>query len=98
MTIPYSASSPRIWFTCAVRALTNPWRARCSANTACCSPFLIGTTRIVGRLTASQIFGIHHIILVRLLVGLHELRGHQLHRMPERLQLPRPVVGAATGF
>jgi hypothetical protein len=41
---------------------------------------------------------IGHIVLVRLDVGFDELLGHQLYRVTERLQLPRPVVCAATRF
>jgi hypothetical protein len=54
-TIPYSVSKPRIWFASAVRAFTNPDRARCNDNTVCCSTVLIGTNRMRGRVTASQI-------------------------------------------
>ena len=54
-TTPYSPSNPRIWLACAVRALTKPWRARCKDSTLCCSVVLIGTKRILGRATASQI-------------------------------------------
>ena len=43
-------------------------------------------------------FGIGHVVLVRLDIGLDELRGHQLHGVPERLQLPRPVMRAAARF
>ena len=39
----------------AVRSPTNPCRARCSVSTDCCSMFLIGTNRMLGQLTASQI-------------------------------------------
>jgi hypothetical protein len=53
--MPYSASSPRIWLACAVRALTKPCRARCTLRIACCSTFLIGTVGMSGRVTASQI-------------------------------------------
>jgi phage/plasmid-like protein (TIGR03299 family) len=55
MTSPNSPSKPRIWFAWAVRAFTNPWRTRCTDKTACCSTLLIGTKRMLGRLTASQI-------------------------------------------
>src|SRR5262245_50629300 len=41
MISPNSASRPRIWLACAVRDFTKPCRARCSANTACCSTFLM---------------------------------------------------------
>jgi len=40
-------------------------------------------------------FGICRVILVRLDVRFHELRGHQLYGMPERFQLPRPMRRAA---
>ena len=39
----------------AMRALTKPWRTRCSDRTDCCSMFLIGTNLMFGRATASQI-------------------------------------------
>ncbi len=42
--------------------------------------------------------GICGVTLVRLDVRLHELRGHQLYRVPERFQLPRPVMRAAARF
>jgi hypothetical protein len=45
ITIPYSLNSPRIWLACAVRAATNPCRARCNASKACCSTVLMGTKR-----------------------------------------------------
>ena len=38
-----------------MRALTNPWRARCSDSTACIGAVFTGTKRIFGRTTASQI-------------------------------------------
>ena len=41
-------------------------------------------------------FGIRHVVLIRLDVRLHELRCHQLYGMSELLQLPRPVMRAAT--
>ena len=55
IVMPNSASRPRSWLPWAVRALTKPWRARCSASRACCSDCLIGTKRMLGRRTASQI-------------------------------------------
>ena len=55
MIRPNSDSKPRIWSAWAVRALTKPWRTVCKASTLCCSIFLIGTKRMLGRLTASQI-------------------------------------------
>jgi len=39
----------------AVRSSMNPWRTRCSVKMACCSTLLIGTNRMLGRETASQI-------------------------------------------
>src|SRR5690349_15597223 len=99
ITMPYSFSSPRIWLPCAVRALTNAWRARCKHSTLCCSAVLIGTKRMLGRATASQIASASAtIVLVRLDVRLDELRGHQLYLVAQRLQLPRPMVRAAAGF
>jgi hypothetical protein len=41
-------------------------------------------------------FGIRHVVLIRLDVGLHEQRCHQLYGMSELLQLPHPVMRAAT--
>lgn len=49
------AEEAGIWLAFAVRAFTKPWRTRCSESTDCCSTFLIGTKRIDGLLTASQI-------------------------------------------
>jgi hypothetical protein len=43
-------------------------------------------------------FGICGVVLVRLDVRFDELRGHQLYGMPERFQLPRPVMRAAARF
>lgn len=42
--------------------------------------------------------GIRRVVLVALDEGFYVLRCDQLHRVPERLQFPRPVVGAAAGF
>lgn len=42
--------------------------------------------------------GVSHIVLVRLDVGFDELRGHQLYRVAQRLQLPGPIVRAAARF
>ncbi|RWA51873.1 hypothetical protein AU476_20120 [Cupriavidus sp. UYMSc13B] len=36
-------------------SLYEAWRTRWSERTVCCSMFLIGTNRIVGRVTASQV-------------------------------------------
>lgn len=55
ITIPNSATKPRIWFACAVRTFTIAWRARCNASTACISGDFTGTNRMFGRPTASQI-------------------------------------------
>jgi hypothetical protein len=54
-TSPNSVRRPRIWLACAVPARTKPCRTRCSESTDCCSTFLIGTKRILGCATASQI-------------------------------------------
>ncbi len=40
--------------------------------------------------------GVGHIVLVALDVGLDELRRHQPNRVPQSLQLPRPVVRTRT--
>ena len=42
--------------------------------------------------SAPHIFGRH------IHVGLHELWGHELHRVSQGGQLPGPVVGTATGL
>jgi hypothetical protein len=42
--------------------------------------------------------GIGRIVLVRLDVGLDELRRHQPDRMPEALERAAPVMGARTRF
>src|SRR5215211_7515680 len=55
MAMPNSARSPRSMLTSWVRWRTRRSRVRCSANAACCSTDLIGTKRMVGRVTASQI-------------------------------------------
>src|SRR5580704_2790263 len=43
-------------------------------------------------------FGICRVVLAALDVRLDQLRRDQLHRMPERLQPPRPMMGSAAGF
>src|SRR4051794_28582881 len=43
-------------------------------------------------------FRISGIVLVALDVGLHVGRRHQLHRMPQRRQLTRPMVRCRAGF
>ena len=53
--MPNSARWPRRAFTSIVLCRTNKSRVRCNINTACCSAGLMGTKRIVGRVTASQI-------------------------------------------
>ena len=42
--------------------------------------------------------GIRNVVLVRLHVRLHELRRHQLDRVPAPLKFSRPIVRAAAGF
>ena len=51
----YSASRPRIWFPSCVREPIMRLRIRCKACRSCCSMDLLGTKRMLGRLTASQI-------------------------------------------
>src|SRR5665213_2130778 len=53
--MPNSAIRPRNEFLAIVRCLTSIWRALWATASACCSTVLIGTKRIDGRLTASQI-------------------------------------------
>ena len=52
---PSSAMCPRKAFTSMVRCRTSRSRVRCSISIACCSAVLIGTKRMLGRVTASQI-------------------------------------------
>ena len=52
---PNSISRPRIWLAWALRAWTKLSRAVCSDSTDCCSGNFIGTKRMFGRATASQI-------------------------------------------
>jgi hypothetical protein len=60
---------------------------------------LIGTAGMFGRVTASQIAsGIRRVVFVALDERLHVLRRNQLYRVPQRLQLPRPVVRTAARF
>lgn len=54
-TMPSSARCPRRALLIIVRCRTSNCRVRCSIKTACCSFVLIGTNRIEGRVTASQI-------------------------------------------
>ena len=48
-------SRPHSAFTSMVRCRTSRSRVRCSISTACCSAVLIGTKRMLGRVTALQI-------------------------------------------
>jgi hypothetical protein len=54
-TMPSSAKCPRRALLNIVRWRTSNCRARCSIKAVCCSLVLIGTNRIDGRVTASQI-------------------------------------------
>ena len=54
-TMPSSAKCPRKALLNIGRWRTSNCRARCSMRAACCSLVLIGTNRIDGRVTASQI-------------------------------------------
>lgn len=42
--------------------------------------------------------GIVAVVLVILAIGLHELRRHQAHRVPQGRELSRPVVAAGAGL
>jgi hypothetical protein len=53
--MPSSARCPRRALLVTVRCRTSNCRVRSSIKTACCSFVLIGTNRIEGRVTASQI-------------------------------------------
>src|SRR6202166_4966591 len=55
MVSPRSRRRLRIWFTTAVRRITQRSRTRCRACRSNCSSVLIGTKRILGRCTASAI-------------------------------------------
>lgn len=94
-TIPNSANRPQSWFACAVRAWTKPWRTLCKAITACRSTVLIGTKRMLGRETASQMASASRAsVLVGLYMGLHELGRDELHGVAKWPQLTRPKVSA----
>src|SRR5262245_37173439 len=54
-TMPNSARWLRTAFTLIVRCLTSSSRVLCSISVACCSAVFIGTKRMPGRDTASQI-------------------------------------------
>jgi hypothetical protein len=54
-TMPSSARCPRKALLNIVRWRTSNCRVRCSIKAVCCSFVLIGTNRIDGRVTASQI-------------------------------------------
>ncbi len=54
-TMPISAKCPRKALLSIVRWRTSNCRVRCNINALCCSFVLIGTNRIDGRVTASQI-------------------------------------------
>jgi hypothetical protein len=91
------AREGRIWFACAVRALTKPCLTRCTDRIPCCSILLIGTKRMLGRLTASQIASASATsLLFRFHVWLHELRRHQPYRVPEALERTAPVMRTRT--
>ena len=53
--MPNSANAARSWLAAAVRFSTKLARSRCSISVAWSASLLIGTNRIVGRATASQI-------------------------------------------
>jgi hypothetical protein len=53
--MPSSARWPRIAFDSIVRWRTSSCRLRCNITPDCCCSLLIGTKRIDGRVTASQI-------------------------------------------
>src|SRR5437762_9648168 len=92
-TMPYSARCARSALTWAVRCRTRRWRARWSMRTLCASADLIGTKRMFGRVTASQIAsGIGCVVLVALDVGLHVGRRHQPHLVPEGAEFAGPMV------
>jgi hypothetical protein len=54
-TMPNSLRRPRIALTADVRCRTSSARTRCRARMLCCSMLLIGTKRMFGLPTASQI-------------------------------------------
>lgn len=95
--MPYSASSPRVWLTSAVRPLTSRACARCRVSTACCaSNGHKSHVRPAHGLTDG--LGIIAVVLVVPTVGLDELRGDPPRIMPRLSQLPRPVGTASIGF
>lgn len=92
---PYSANRPRIWFVSAVLALTNPWQARWDTQNRLLLDILDQhETHVLATYRLADHFGISHVIFVRLHIRSHELWCHQLHGMPQLLQLPGPVVVA----
>jgi hypothetical protein len=58
---------------------------------------LIGTNRIDGRATASQIASASFASFLSLL-GFHQPRTHELYPMAQPPELVRPVVRAGAGF
>ena len=54
-TTPNSLSRPRVALTADVRCRTSSARTRCRARMLCCSTLLMGTNRMFGLPTASQI-------------------------------------------
>ena len=52
---PRSSSNPRIWLIIAVRRITQRSRTLCSDCRSSCSSVLMGTKRMLGRVTASAI-------------------------------------------
>ena len=96
ISMPNSASRPRIMLTSWVRCLTNRSRVRCSASAACCSADLIAT--IPHRRTRHRLadrLGIARVGLAALDVRLHVGRRHQPHLVTQLGDLARPVVARA---
>src|SRR5437764_6145494 len=97
-TTPNSARCARSAFTSVVRCRTSLSLPRCRRTAACCSAVLIGTNRIVGRRTASQIASASAASVLLRLTYAFTLRRHQPDLVAGCLQLPRPVVRRRAGF
>ena len=77
----------------------NPWRTRCKHSTACCSSVLIGTKRMLGRLTTSQIASASlPSFLPFLRYGATNRGAISFTRVTERLKAPRPFVSTGARF
>jgi hypothetical protein len=97
-TIPYACSSPRSSCTRAVRAFMSRSRTRYRAWGSCGSGCFMGTKRLVGRLTASQMASATRASCFGDLTDAFQWWGDQPHLMTMLADTSGPRVGTPTGF